>query len=140
MLFRHNLLPRFLLLLILLSLVACDDAPPVNAPPSEPASTEGREGYAIPFPMMEYWEGTTVLKYKYEMRFGSSGKVARNGWSSAYFASGSIEREGAYLDGQRAGQWTYYTPDGAVDRVEDRGANPPWTAPGQLIPSPGTDP
>ena len=121
----------------------CGDATPPNTssvvvPTSE--GDHGREGYAIPFPMKEYWGNSTILKYDYEMRFGPSGKVERNGWGHAYYGNGDLEREGAYLDGQRAGKWTYYTPEGAVDRVEDRGGNPPWTGPGQLIPAPGTDP
>lgn len=98
-----------------------------------------RKGYEIPIPMIEYWEGTNILKFKYEMRYGVDGKVARNGWASAYYGNGNREREGAYIDNERAGTWTYYTIDGGVSRTEEREGNPVWTGPDQHKAAPGTE-
>ena len=89
--------------------------------------------------MREYWDSTGKLKFEYEMRFGPDGKVLRNGWSTAHFADGTMERQGAYLENERVGTWTYYTADGTVDRIEDRGGKTIWTGPNQAIPTPGTE-
>jgi len=111
--------------------------PPEKASPS--TAKPLREGYEAPFPMREYWDSTGKLKFEYEMRYGPNGKVARNGWSSAYYADGAIEREGAYLQNERIGTWTYYSNDGSVDRTENRGGQTIWTGPNQAIPTPGTE-
>lgn len=121
-----------------LCLPACEKPSPQTQ--LAPTTTSAREGYELPIPMREYWAGTTVLKYEYEMRYSPAGRVERNGWSRAYYSSGSVEREGPYLNGERSGTWTFYTLDGAVDRVENRDDGAPWTAPGQLVPTPGTEP
>jgi hypothetical protein len=127
-----------------------DTATTSPAPPSTPpeatktASTELRRGYEIPIPMNEFWDGTKTLKYTYEMRFDTDGKIHRNGWGRAYYANGVIEREGAYrydhdLEmSERMGTWTYYEADGSVKRVEERGGTPIWTGPNQQTPPPGT--
>lgn len=129
----------------------CGDTPttttePASNPP-EPtttASVELRRGYEIPIPMNEFWEGTKTLKYTYEMRFDTDGKLHRNGWGRAYYANGAIEREGAYRYdhdrrmSERMGTWTYYEADGSVKRVEERGGAPIWTGPDQRTPPPGT--
>lgn len=124
-----------------------DDATTASEPspttPTAPA-TELRRGYETPIPMNEFWDGTKTLKYAYEMRFDTDGKLHRNGWGRAYYASGAIEREGTYrYDHQREmsermGTWTYYEADGSVKRVEDRGGDPIWTGPDQATPPPGT--
>ena len=111
-----------------------------------------RRGYEIPIPQLEYWDDTKVLKYSYEMRFdppdepGGRPRLHRNGWARAYYLSGQLEREGAYRyvanvgRSERVGRWTYYTPEGTVDRTEDRGGEIVWTGPDQLIAPPGTEP
>ena len=89
--------------------------------------------------MIEFWDGTTRVKYEYEMRYGPDGQVQRNGWARAYYSNGSVEREGAYLDGARAGTWTYYTPEGKIDRSGFERGQPVWSGPGQLKAVPGTE-
>lgn len=74
--------------------------------------------------MKEYWEGTRILKFSYEMRRGAEGRWDRNGMSQAYYASGKLEREGLYKDGKRVGMWTYYDEQGKVTRTENRGGAP----------------
>lgn len=74
--------------------------------------------------MKEYWEGTRILKFSYEMRRGADGRWDRNGMSQAYYASGKLEREGLYKDGKRVGMWTYYDEQGKVTRTENRGGAP----------------
>ena len=75
---------------------------------------------------------------------GGSPRLHRNGWARAYYASGTIEREGSYRyiadrgRSERVGTWTYYDQDGGVLRVEDRGGPVVWTAPDQRQPPPGT--
>lgn len=149
----------------LLVLVACEQEPGPKAP-VEPGNTdaarattstattpsaEGRRGYEIPIPQLEFWAGTQVPKYRYEMRFdppekpGGNPRLHRNGWASAYYGSGVMEREGAYRydaalgRSERVGIWTYYTQTGEVDRTEDRGGEVIWTGPGQAIAPPGTE-
>ena len=107
-----------------------------------------RRGYEIPIPSIEYWESSTTPKFVYEMRFdpprepGGRPRLHRNGWAKAYYANGSIEREGAYrydasLDrSERVGTWTYYQDDGSVARIEQRGGPAIWTGPDQRIPPP----
>ena len=123
------------------------DATTASAPsPTEPTkpATELRRGYETPIPMNEFWDGTRTLKYTYEMRFDTDGKLHRNGWGRAYYANGVIEREGTYrYDPQREmsermGTWTYYEADGSVKRVEERGGVPIWTGPDQTTAPPGT--
>ena len=116
--------------------------------PSTSTEETPRHGYEIPIPRIEYWESTTTPKYFYEMRFdpplNSSGRprLHRNGWARAYYADGSIEREGAYRfdaslnRSERVGEWTYYQRDGSVARVEQRGGPAIWTGPDQRIPPP----
>jgi hypothetical protein len=118
-----------------------------TTPPDATAST-ARRGYEIPIPQLEYWEGTKTLKYSYEMRFdpadeeGGRPKLHRNGWGRAYYLSGGLEREGSYRyipangRSERVGVWTYYTPEGSVDRTEDRRGPVVWTGPDQLIAPP----
>jgi hypothetical protein len=74
--------------------------------------------------MKEYWEGTRILKFSYEMRRGADGRWDRNGMSQAYYAGGKLEREGLYKDGKRVGMWTYYDEQGKVTRTENRGGAP----------------
>lgn len=119
---------------------------------AEPAAEPGRRGYEIPIPQLEYWAGTTVPKYRYEMRFdppetpGGTPRLHRNGWAWAYYANGQLERQGSYRfvaandRAERVGVWTYYTQSGDVDRTEDRGGEVVWTAPDQRIAPPGTTP
>ena len=107
--------------------------------PGNSSATPMREGYEIPFPMREYWDSTGKLKFEYEMRYGPNGKVARNGWASAYYANGAMERQGAYLNNERIGIWTYYSDDGSVNRTENKGGITIWTSPNQAIPTPGTE-
>ncbi len=126
--------------------------PPSTPPPSTPPQSTARRGYEIPIPQLEYWDGTQVLKYSYEMRFdppdeaGGRPRLHRNGWARAYYLGGQLEREGAYRyvanlgRSERVGLWTYYTPEGAVDRTEDRGGPVVWTGPDQTIAPPGTEP
>ena len=140
----HNRI--YLILAIIIStvvLISCGDSKSGDSPPSDVVDSSTaesmREGYETPFPMREYWDSTGKLKFEYEMRFGPNGKVARNGWSSAYFANGAMERQGAYLQNERIGTWTYYVNDGSIDRIEDRGGLPIWTGPNQAIPTPGTE-
>lgn len=71
--------------------------------------------------MKEYWDGTKIPKFVYEMRRGADGKWDRNGRAQAYYSSGKLEREGRYKDGKRVGLWTYYDPEGKVLRTEQRG-------------------
>lgn len=145
------------LLLTMVCLVAggCGNDPTAS-PPAEPApvaesaASDARRGYEIPIPQIEYWEGSDrVLKFSYEMRFdapGPNGRPAlhRNGWARAYYASGTLEREGAYQwipargRSERVGRWTYFDAEGNVARVEDRGGDPIWTGPDQTTPPPGT--
>ena len=107
-------------------------------------TTELRRGFETPIPMKEFWDGTKTLKYTYEMRFDTDGKLHRNGWGRAYYANGAIEREGTYRYdhdremSERMGTWTYYEADGSVKRVEERGGVPIWTGPDQTTPPPGT--
>ena len=142
-----------------LLLVACERGPAATKPAVDPIDTsttasapEARRGYEIPIPQLEFWAGTQVPKFRYEMRFdpaeepGGSPRLHRNGWASAYYGSGVMEREGAYRydaalgRSERVGVWTYYTQDGKVERTEDRGGEVIWTAPDQLIAPPGTTP
>lgn len=107
-----------------------------------------RRGYEIPIPSIEYWESSTTPKFVYEMRFdpslepGGRPRLHRNGWAKAYYANGSIEREGAYRydaslnRSERVGTWTYYEDDGSVARIEQRGGPAIWTGPDQRIPPP----
>ncbi|RPG16440.1 MAG: hypothetical protein CBB69_008400 [Phycisphaera sp. TMED9] len=143
--------PACLAILVALLLVACDDPTPTpvsNATPptTEPVATELRRGYEIPIPMVENWEGTQIRKYTYEMRFDADGKLHRNGWSQAFYSSGELEREGSYRfdpvesRSDRVGLWTYYDPDGSINRTEDRGGESLWTAPDQRASPPGTAP
>lgn len=155
----------------LLVLLGCEpepapDAPPAKGPPATgtaataPATAsadaapapEGRRGYEIPIPQLEFWAGTQVPKFRYEMRFdppekpGGRPRLHRNGWAYAYYGTGVMERQGAYRydaalgQSERVGIWTYYTQTGEVDRTEDRGGEVIWTGPGQAIAPPGTDP
>jgi hypothetical protein len=128
-----------------------------TSPSSSPSSpgqsrSDRRRGYEIPIPQLEYWAGTEVLKYSYEMRFdppdepGGRSGLHRNGWARAYYLTGQLEREGAYRyvpalgRSERVGRWTYYTPEGSIDRTEDRGGEVVWTGPDQLTAPPGTVP
>jgi hypothetical protein len=133
-------------------IVGCDDSPtttPVPAPNDpriESTTVEPRRGYEVPIPMLEYWEGTRVRKYTYEMRFDPDGKLHRNGWSQAFYSSGNLEREGSYRfnpaesRSDRVGLWTYYEPDGSVSRTEDRGGDSIWIKADQRTAPPGTGP
>jgi hypothetical protein len=133
-------------------LVACDDPSPNTPLPGSNESQIGsttvelRRGYEIPIAMVEHWEGTRVQKYTYEMRFDADGKLHRNGWAQAFYSSGNLEREGSYrfnpveVQSDRVGLWTYYKPDGSVDRTEERAGDPIWTAADQRLPPPGTAP
>ena len=133
-------------------LAGCDPSPSTTPDPAsdnapiESTTAEPRRGYEIPIPMMEYWEGTQVPKYTYEMRFDADGKLHRNGWAQAFYSSGNLEREGSYkfnptaAQSDRVGLWTYYDPDGSVNRTEDRAGEPIWTAADQLVSAPGTAP
>jgi len=85
--------------------------------------------------MKEYWEGTRILKFSYEMRRGTEGRWDRNGMSQAYYASGKLEREGLYKDGKRVGMWTYYDEQGKVTRTENRGGAPGAPASGSATSS-----
>lgn len=120
-----------------------DPGPPSTDPTPSPAA-ELRRGYEIPIPMNEFWDGTKTLKYSYEMRFDTDGKLHRNGWGRAYYANGALEREGAYRYdheremSERMGTWTYYEADGRVKRIEERGGVPIWDGPDQTTPPPGT--
>ncbi|MCH2162032.1 MAG: hypothetical protein MK085_09190 [Phycisphaerales bacterium] len=98
-----------------------------------------RDGYEIPIPSREYWKNSNTLKFEYEMRYDLDGKLKRNGWSRAYYGSGRIEREGAYTNNERVGIWTLYEPDG-TSRIEDRGGIVIWSAAGQVLAMPGTEP
>lgn len=124
--------------------------PTTAAPSSKEAVSTARRGYEIPIPQIEYWAGTRTLKYSYEMRFDpplqpdGPPRLHRNGWARAYYASGQLEREGAYRyvpdrdQSERVGIWTYYRADGEVDRTEDRGGEAIWTGPDQRITPPNT--
>ena len=137
----HRLLPaaaRAIAPLALAALVtgcyrpAASPAPaPPPPPPTEPvdqpvpAGTDPGESTAKKDDVKyskEYWTETGKLKYFYELRKDANGKWKRNGIGRAYFSSGEMEREGTYRDGVRVGTWTYFKPDGTVDRVEERGA------------------
>ncbi|MFM7134304.1 MAG: toxin-antitoxin system YwqK family antitoxin, partial [Planctomycetota bacterium] len=74
--------------------------------------------------MKEYWPSGGV-KFFNEMRRGATGKWDKNGTGRAYYETGQLEREGMYRDGTRIGRWTYYNPDGTVQRVEERGDGKP---------------
>ncbi len=146
----------------LVLLVACEREPTATTSKNTPAgpaesstaesAPEARRGYEIPIPQLEFWAGTQVPKFRYEMRFdpaetpGGNPRLHRNGWAYAYYGSGVMEREGAYRydaalgRSDRVGIWTYYTQDGKVERTEDRGGEVIWTSPGQLIAPPGTTP
>lgn len=89
-------------------------------PPQPPAATAASVKDDVKI-MKEFWEGTRILKFCYEMRRSASGKWDRNGMSQAYYASGKLEREGPYKDGKRVGNWTYYDDAGNVLRTENRG-------------------
>jgi hypothetical protein len=112
-------------------LAACDPprpAPPAPTASSDPAPAAPAKPAAPAAPKddvkisKEYWTESGKLKYFYELRKDANGKWKRNGIGRAYFSSGELEREGTYRDGVRVGTWTYFKPDGTVDRVEDRGA------------------
>jgi hypothetical protein len=125
--------------------------PATTTPSDAPASTN-RRGYEIPIPQLEYWAGTETLKYSYEMRFdppdeeGGRPRLHRNGWARAFYLTGELEREGVYRyvaangRSERVGRWTYYTPEGTVDRTEERGGEVIWTGPDQLIAPPEAKP
>ncbi len=85
------------------------DAPKVETPKDEMK------------PSIEYWEGTKVPKYKYEMRKDpADGKWKRNGFSTAYYSNGVKEREGVYKNNKRVAVWKYYDESGKLSREEDR--------------------
>ena len=128
-------------------------APVSKVAPAQPAAAKGRRGYEIPIPQLEYWDPQrTTLKYTYEMRFDPPGpgengpRLHRNGWATAYYGSGVLEREGAYRynrekrESERVGTWTYYETDGTISRLEDRGGEVIWTGPDQKIAPPETAP
>lgn len=129
---------------------SASDATAATTPETEVQT--GRRGYEIPIMQLEYWPDTTVPKYRYEMRFdppetpGGRAKLHRNGWAWAYYGNGQLERQGSYRytaandRSERVGIWTYYTPEGEVERTEDRGGEVVWTAPDQRIAPPGTTP
>lgn len=122
-------------LAVAVALTACDRpaASPAPAPAPTPAPTDtvappvAEAAEAAPAKKddvkisKEYWTETGKLKYFYELRKDANGKWKRNGIGRAYFSSGGMEREGTYRDGVRVGTWTYFKPDGSVDRVEERG-------------------
>ncbi len=137
--------------LVLIFAAGCGDTASTGTGPApQDAGTtitptvELRRGFETPIPMQEFWDGTKTLKYTYEMRFDTDGKLHRNGWGRAYYANGVLEREGAYRYdhdrkmSERMGTWTYYEADGSVKRVEERGGTPIWTGPDQKTPPPGT--
>jgi antitoxin component YwqK of YwqJK toxin-antitoxin module len=63
-----------------------------------------------------------VPKYRYEFRKDpADGKWKRNGKSSAYYATGVLEREGMYKNNKRVGIWKYYDAEGKLIREENRG-------------------
>jgi hypothetical protein len=103
----------------LLAVAACDkpqaSAPQAAATPaaSAPPADDMR-------PMKEFWPNGQ-LKFFNEMRRGADGKWGKNGLGRAYYQNGTLEREGRYRDGVRVGVWTYYNPDGSLNRTENRG-------------------
>jgi hypothetical protein len=116
-----------------LAIVLCGCEPPAPAPSS--ATTAPSDAAAAPAAaaaapaddvkiMKEYWPSGGV-KFFNEMRRGAAGKWDKNGIGRAYYETGTLEREGMYRDGTRIGRWTYFNPDGTVQRVEERGDGKP---------------
>lgn len=156
-LFRGSILQATIIVATGLLSAGCDRNESTEAPEpttgvvtSDATPTGERRGYEIPIPQLEYWDPERrTMKYSYEMRFdapGSDGRARlhRNGWARAYFGSGVLEREGSYQwipqreRSERVGTWTYYKPDGTVDRIEQRGGDSIWTGPDQRTSPPGT--
>ena len=124
----------------LMPLPGCsEDAGEIASQSTPEDAKPARRGYETSIPMIEFWDGTNQVKYEYEMRYGPDKQLQRNGWSRAYYSNGRLEREGAYLNGERAGLWTHYTVDGEVQRTKAHGGEAIWTAPGQSYPVPGTE-
>ncbi len=95
---------------------------PASPAPAASTETAAKDTQKDEVKMMkEYWDGTKIPKFVYEMRRGADGKWDRNGRAQAYYSSGKLEREGRYKDGKRVGLWTYYDPEGKVLRTEQRG-------------------
>jgi hypothetical protein len=119
--------PARLTAVVALSLLAgCRDrsAPSAPTPPPPTAPAAAATPTAAPVDdvkiMTEYWEGTNQIKFRYELRKGTNGRYARNGFSQAFYLSGVVEREGHYRDNERIGVWKYFDTEGKLLRTEDR--------------------
>jgi hypothetical protein len=97
------------------------DAPKPDAP-KDPQKDPKKDDVKI---MKDYWPGTNIIKFRYELRKDANGKWARNGLGQAYYDHGVLEREGQYKDGVRVGVWKYYDQEGKLLRTEDRGSGKP---------------
>jgi ribonuclease E len=115
------------------------DPKPTDPKPTDPKPEAPKDEMK---PSVEYWAGTKVPKYKYEMRKDpADGKWKRNGYSQAFYENGVMEREGVYKNNNRVGTWKYYDGEGKLIRTEDRGSGPPApTTPPATPPKPTTPP
>lgn len=98
---------------------AADVKPPAAAPTAAAPAASSAPADDVR-PMKEFWPNGQ-LKFFNEMRRGADGKWGKNGIGRAYYQNGTLEREGSYRDGVRVGVWTYYNPDGSLNRTENRG-------------------
>jgi hypothetical protein len=111
----HPVPSRLLAALAMALFAGCGERPPTPAPAPPPAAPA--DDVKI---MTEYWEGTNQIKFRYELRKGTNGRYARNGFSQAFYLSGVVEREGHYRDNERIGVWKYFDTEGKLLRTEDR--------------------
>jgi hypothetical protein len=127
----HPVPSRLLAALAMALFAGCGERPPTPAPAPPPAAPA--DDVKI---MTEYWEGTDRIKFRYELRKGSDGRYARNGFSQAFYLSGGVEREGHYRDQERVGVWKYFDPEGKLLRTEDRPDGPQPQTPLTIPPAP----